>query len=203
MKSNDDILIASSNEGKLKEFKKLFKDHKVFSLSDLDIRDAIEDGDSFLENAIIKAKHGAKESKIYTIADDSGIVVPELGYEPGIYSARYAGEGASDKDNRDKIIQKLIEKKVESLEAFYVCVLVGLRSPNDPMPIVTQGEIHGKISINSSGEGGFGYDKIFYPNGFDCSMASMDQQVKNKVSHRAIASEKFIKIFNDSYNNFS
>ena len=203
MKSNDDILIASSNKGKLKEFKKLFKDHKVFSLSDLDIRDAIEDGDSFLENAIIKAKHGAKESKIYTIADDSGIVVPELGYEPGIYSARYAGEGASDKDNRDKIIQKLIEKKVESLEAFYVCVLVGLRIPNDPMPIVTQGEIHGRISINSSGEGGFGYDKIFYPNGFDCSMASMDQQVKNKVSHRAIASEKFIKIFNDSYNNFS
>ena len=203
MKSNGDILIASSNKGKLKEFKKLFKDHKVFSLSDLDIRDAIEDGDSFLENAIIKAKHGAKESKIYTIADDSGIVVPELGYEPGIYSARYAGEGASDKDNRDKIIQKLIEKKVESLEAFYVCVLVGLRNPNDPMPIVTQGEIHGRISINSSGEGGFGYDKIFYPNGFDCSMASMDQQVKNKVSHRAIASEKFIKIFNDSYNNFS
>ena len=203
MKSNGDILIASSNKGKLKEFKKLFKDHKVFSLSDLDIRDAIEDGDSFLENAIIKAKHGAKESKIYTIADDSGIVVPELGYEPGIYSARYAGEGASDKDNRDKIIQKLIEKKVESLEAFYVCVLVGLRSPNDPMPIVTQGEIHGRISINSSGEGGFGYDKIFYPNGFDCSMASMEQQVKNKVSHRAIASEKFIKIFNDSYNNFS
>ena len=171
MKSNGDILIASSNKGKLKEFKKLFKDHKVFSLSDLDIRDAIEDGDSFLENAIIKAKHGAKESKIYTIADDSGIVVPELGYEPGIYSARYAGEGASDKDNRDKIIQKLIEKKEESLEAFYVCVLVGLRSPNDPMPIVTQGEIHGRISINSSGEGGFGYDKIFYPNGFDCSMA--------------------------------
>ena len=203
MKSNGDILIASSNKGKLKEFKKLFKDHKVFSLSDLDIRDAIEDGDSFLENAIIKAKHGAKKSKIYTIADDSGIVVPELGYEPGIYSARYAGEGASDKDNRDKIIQKLIEKKEESLEAFYVCVLVGLRSPNDPMPIVTQGEIHGRISINSSGEGGFGYDKIFYPNGFDCSMASMDQQVKNKVSHRAIASEKFIKIFNDSYNNFS
>ena len=203
MKSNDDILIASSNEGKLKEFKKLFKDHKVFSLSDLDIRDAIEDGDSFLENAIIKAKHGAKESKIYTIADDSGIVVPELGYEPGIYSARYAGEGASDKDNRDKIIQKLIEKKVESLEAFYVCVLVGLRSPNDPMPIVTQGEIHGRISINSSGEGGFGYDKIFYPDGYDSSMASMDQKVKNKVSHIAIASEKFIKIFNDSYNNFS
>jgi len=78
LKSNDHILIASSNEGKLKEFKKLFKDHKVFSLSDLDIRDAIEDGDSFLENAIIKAKHGAKESKIYTIADDSRIVVPEL-----------------------------------------------------------------------------------------------------------------------------
>ena len=203
MKSNDDILIASSNKGKLKEFKKLFKDHKVFSLSDLNIGDATEDGRSFLENAIIKAKHGAEKSKIYTIADDSGIVVPELDFEPGIYSARYAGEGASDKDNRDKIIEKLIEKKQESLNAFYVCVLVGLKSPNDPMPIVTQGEIHGRISINSSGEGGFGYDKIFYPYGYDCSMASLDQQIKNKVSHRAIASEKFIKLFNGGYETFS
>jgi XTP/dITP diphosphohydrolase len=202
LKSNDDILIASSNKGKLKEFKKLFKNRKVFSLSDLNIEDAIEDGDSFLENAMIKAKHGAKESKLYTIADDSGIVVPKLGYEPGIYSARYAGEGASDKDNRDKIIDKMIEKKHESLEAFYVCVLVGLKSPNDQMPIVTQGEIHGRISINSSGEGGFGYDKIFYPDGYDCSMASLDQQIKNKVSHRAIASEKFIKLFNTSYDTF-
>ena len=203
MKSNDDILIASSNKGKLKEFKKLFRDHKVFSLSDLNIGDATEDGRSFLENAIIKAKHGAEKSKIYTIADDSGIVVPELDFEPGIYSARYAGEGASDKDNRDKIIEKLIEKKQKSLNAFYVCVLVGLRSPNDPMPIVTQGEIHGRISINSSGEGGFGYDKIFYPYGYDCSMASLDQQIKNKVSHRAIASEKFIKLFNEGYETFS
>ena len=203
MKSNDDILIASSNKGKLKEFKKLFRDHKVFSLSDLNIGDATEDGRSFIENAIIKAKHGAEKSKIYTIADDSGIVVPELDFEPGIYSARYAGEGASDKDNRDKIIEKLIEKKQESLNAFYICVLVGLKSPNDPMPIVTQGEIHGRISINSSGEGGFGYDKIFYPYGYDCSMASLDQQIKNKVSHRAIASEKFIKLFNEGYETFS
>ena len=203
MKSNDDILIASSNKGKLKEFKKLFKDHKVYSLSDLDIEDAIEEGHSFLENAIIKAKHGAEKSKIYTIADDSGIVVPELDFEPGIYSARYAGEDASDKDNRDKIIDKMIEKNQESLNAFYVCVLVGLKSHNDPMPIVTQGEIYGRISINSSGEGGFGYDKIFYPYGYDCSMASLDQQIKNKVSHRAIASEKFIKLFNDSYETFS
>ena len=199
MKSNDDILIASSNNGKLKEFKKLFKGHKIFSLSDLNIEDAVEDGNSFLENAMIKAKHGARESKIYTIADDSGIVIPELDYEPGIYSARYAGEGASDKNNRDKIVDKIIEKKQESLKAFYVCVLVGLRNPNDPMPIVTQGEIHGRVSINSSGEGGFGYDKIFYPNGYDCSMASLNQQIKNKVSHRGIASKKFINIFNNSY----
>ena len=196
MKSNDDILIASSNKGKLKEFKKLFRDHKVFSLSDLNIGDATEDGRSFLENAIIKAKHGAEKSKIYTIADDSGIVVPELDFEPGIYSARYAGEGASDKDNRDKIIEKLIEKKQESLNAFYVCVLVGLKSPNDPMPIVTQGEIHGRISINSSGEGGFGYDKIFYPSGYQCSKAEIDSEVKNKISHRAIATNKFLQLLN-------
>ena len=95
MKNNCEILIASSNEGKIREFKNLFKEHKIFSLTDLKINDAIEDGHSFFENALIKAKHGAKKSEIFTIADDSGLVVPNLDYEPGIYSARYAGEKAS------------------------------------------------------------------------------------------------------------
>ena len=195
MKNSKEILIATSNAGKVEEFKKLFKDHKLFSLTDLEINDPIEDGDSFIENALIKAKHGAKESNKYTIADDSGLVVPALNFEPGIYSARYAGDDSSDKKNREKIVKKLNELNVESLDAYYVCVLVGLRGCDDPMPIITQGEVHGKVSINSSGNGGFGYDKIFYPLNHDSSMASIDSEIKNKISHRGIACEKFMKIY--------
>ena len=128
MKNSNEILIASSNQGKVKEFKKLFQDHKIFSLSDFDIEDAIENGSSFFENALIKAKHGSLYSEKFTIADDSGLVVPDLNFEPGIYSARYAGEGSSDKENRDHLINKLNLIKKEELDAYYVCVLVGLRS---------------------------------------------------------------------------
>jgi len=197
LKNNEEILIATSNKGKVKEFKKLFQTHNIFSLTDLGIVDAVEDGSSFLENALIKAKHGAKESKKYSISDDSGLVVPGLNFEPGIFSARYAGDKASDKENRDKIIKKLNEKNIDALDAYYVCVLVGVRDENDPIPIIAQGKIHGKVSIHSSGEGGFGYDKIFYPNDYSCSMASIDQDIKNKISHRAIATKRFMEIFNN------
>ena len=196
MRSNNEILIATSNPGKVKEFKKLFDNHKLFSLVDLGIEDPIEDGSSFLENAFIKAKNGSMKSKKYTIADDSGLVVPSLNFEPGIFSARYAGEGSSDKENRQKIIDKLNEIKVKDLDAYYICVLVGLKHLDDPKPIIAEGRIYGKVSVESSGEGGFGYDKIFYPNDYSCSMASIDPKIKNKISHRAIASKEFIKIYN-------
>ena len=195
MINNKEILIATSNPGKVKEFEELFKHHKLFSLTDLNIEDAIEDGSSFLENALIKAKHGSLSSSKYTIADDSGLVVPALNFEPGIFSARYAGKEASDKENREKIIDKLNKLKVKDLDAYYVCVLVGVRSHDDPMPIISEGRIFGKVSIKSSGDGGFGYDKIFYPDNYSCSMASIDSEIKNKISHRAIASEKFLKIY--------
>ena len=197
MRKNKEILIATSNEGKVKEFNKIFRNHKLYSLKDLNIEDAEESGTSFLENALIKAKHGAKKSGKYTIADDSGLVVPDLNFEPGIYSARYAGNEASDKDNRDKIIKKLDELGLESLNAFYLCILVGIKSYKDPMPLIAQGIIHGKVSKNSSGGGGFGYDKIFYPFNHNCSMASIASDVKNKISHRAIASTNFLKIYNN------
>ena len=195
MKNNKEILIATSNPGKVKEFEKLLKHHRLFSLTDLNIEDAIEDGGSFLENALIKAKHGSLSSSKYTIADDSGLVVPALNFEPGIFSARYAGKEASDKENREKIIDKLNKLKVKDLDAYYVCVLVGVRSHDDPMPIISEGKIFGKVSIKSSGDGGFGYDKIFYPDNYSCSMASIDSEIKNRISHRAIASEKFLKIY--------
>ena len=195
LKKNKEILIATSNKGKVNEFINLFEDYDVFSLTDLGLGDAVEDGTSFLENALIKAKHGSLHSGKYTIADDSGLVIPKLDYEPGIFSARYAGSDASDKDNRNKVIQELNNLSLENLDAYYVCCLVGVRNHDDPMPIISYGKINGKVSVHSSGEGGFGYDKIFYPSDFDCSMASIDIKVKNTISHRAIAVKDFINKF--------
>ena len=192
MLENKKILLASSNKGKIREFKKIFDKYELVSQEELGIEDAVEDGMSFFENALKKARNASKESQIFTIADDSGIVVPELNYEPGIFSARYAGENASDKDNRDKIISEIKRLKKVSLNAYYVCVLVGVRSYSDPVPLYTYGEIHGKVSLKSSGEGGFGYDKIFYPNNYAVSMASMDSEIKNTISHRAIAAKSFL-----------
>ena len=192
MEESKKILLATSNEGKLKEFKKLFTKFDLVYQTELGINDAIEDGLTFFENALKKARHGAKESGLYTIADDSGLVVPGLNFEPGIYSARYAGEGASDNDNRNKIIEELKKRNLESLPAYYVCILVGINSENDPMPIYASGKIHGKIRTICEGDGGFGYDKIFYPNDFQKSMASITPELKNTISHRAIAARSFL-----------
>ena len=188
-----DILFATSNNGKFKEFKKIFFNFKLSSLKDFNISDAEENGTSFLENALIKAKHAAKYSNFFVIADDSGIVVPALNFEPGIFSARYAGKDADDEMNRQKIITNLSKLGLESTPAYYVCVMVGLRSKNDPLPLISYGFLHGNISINESGDGGFGYDKIFYPDGFNCSMASLNEAEKNLISHRGIASKEILE----------
>ena len=192
MKENKKILLASSNKGKINEFKDIFNDYEIIAQSELGISDAVEDGLTFFENALKKARHGAEHSGLFTIADDSGLVVPGLNYEPGIYSARYAGNNSSDLDNRNKIIDELNKLNLLTLPAYYVCVLVGVRFFSDPVPIYSYGEIHGKVSLTSSGEGGFGYDKIFYPNNYDISMATMESEVKNSISHRAIAAKSFL-----------
>jgi XTP/dITP diphosphohydrolase len=188
-----DILFATSNDGKIKEFKKIFSGYQLSSLKDFNISDAEEIGTSFLENALIKAKHAAKYSNSFVIADDSGIVVPALNFEPGIFSARYAGKDANDEMNRQKIITNLSNLGLDSTPAYYVCVMVGLRSENDPLPLITNGFLHGEVSINESGNGGFGYDKIFYPHGFNCSMASLNETEKNLISHRGIASKEILE----------
>ena len=196
MKRNKEILLASSNKGKIAEFQKIFVNKNLVSLSDLGIGDATEDGLSFLENAIKKARHGAKYSGLYSIADDSGLVVPDLNFEPGIYSARYAGSDSTDELNREKLISSIKGSGKDSLDAYYVCIIVGMFNESDPMPIFASGKIHGKVSIYESGEGGFGYDRLFYPRGYSSSMASIESDVKNKISHRGLAASDFINKFN-------
>ena len=196
LQENKQIVIASSNKGKLKEFKKIFDGFEIISQSELGIKDAIEDGKTFFENALIKARNASYHSGIFSIADDSGLVVPELNFEPGIYSARYSGQNASDGSNRKKIIDELKKLNKEEAEAFYICALVGIRNYKDPIPYFSTGKIYGKVKITESGEGGFGYDKIFYPNDIDGSMASLNSEIKNKISHRAIATKSFMEQLN-------
>jgi len=188
------ILLASSNKGKLAEFATIFADYEMLSQDNFDIDDAIEDGKTFFENALIKARNAVSKSNIFSIADDSGLVIPLFNSEPGIYSARYSGENASDLDNRNKVINNLKEMNLKEAPAFFVCVLVGVNSEDDPMPMMSSGVIHGTVSVKSSGDGGFGYDKIFYPSGYDVSMASLDQDSKNKISHRGIAAKSLLNI---------
>ncbi len=194
MKKNNSILIATSNSGKIKEFKKIFSEYKVLSNLDFSYEDPIEDGLSFEANAKIKALNAFQKTGLITIADDSGLVVPDLDYEPGILSARYAVSNATYKDNRDKIIEKIKCQKKNLLHAYYECFLVCIF--NIKNIIITSGRCKGYVSVDSSGDGGFGYDKIFYPEGFNCSMASLDSETKNKISHRGQATKKLIEKFN-------
>lgn len=169
----------------------------MLSHEDFNIEDAIEDGKTFFENALIKARNAVVKSDIFSIADDSGLVVPSFNYEPGIYSARYAGENASDIDNNNKIIDNLKKNNLKEAPAFFVCVLVGVKTEDDPMPLISSGIIHGKVSIESSGDGGFGYDKIFYPVTHQLSMASLDQDTKNSISHRGIAAKSLLNLMKE------
>ncbi len=198
-------VLASNNEGKLAELQQLFNqnalDVELIPQATLNIDDAIEDGLSFVENAIIKARHASKISGLPAIADDSGLCVPILNHAPAIYSARYAGE--TDKTKRDlannnKLIKTLapLREKEPNLIIIgqFVCVLVMVRHADDPLPIIAQGVWQGEILPKIRGENGFGYDPLFWIAELGKSSAELSKEEKNKFSHRGIASRKLIKL---------
>ena len=162
-------VLASNNKGKLAEFKRLFAaadlDVTIVPQGQLDIDDAIEDGLSFVENAIIKARHASRSSGLPAIADDSGLCVPVLGNAPGIYSARYAGEHGNDAKNNAKLIADLQPIRAASpdtpIKGMFVCVLAMVRHADDPLPIIAQGLWHGEILQAAQGDGGFGTTPCF------------------------------------------
>ena len=187
----DEIIIATKNSGKFEEFRSLLSKYfkNIYSLNDFkDIPEIIEDGKSFEENAQIKANIVCKKFGKLTLADDSGLVVDSLNGDPGIFSARYAGEGASDDDNIDKLLNELGDNKVRS--ARFVCslVLVSLSSENR----VFNGVCSGTITTEKIGNNGFGYDPVFFVPEFGRTMAELDPQEKNSISHRAKAVSKLI-----------
>lgn len=187
----DKIVLASNNQGKLSEFQTLFTplNFTIVPQSVFDIQDADETGLSFIENAIIKARHASFHSKLPAIADDSGLCVPVLDNKPGIYSARFAGTHGDDKANIDKLLERLqpFFDKGEIICAKFVCVLAFVRFFDDPLPIIAQGEWIGEICQTPQGDNGFGYDPVFWLADLQKTSAQLDKATKNQLSHRAKA----------------
>jgi len=182
------IILASSNKGKIKEIQKYFTDYEVLPYTDLIEKfEIIENGDSFKQNAIIKAKAVGEKLKDYLVlADDSGISVPALNNAPGIFSARYAGENATDKDNLYKLIAELKKRGIKKTPAFYTAA-IALYSPYGTY--TAHGFMRGDVIDEARGEKGFGYDPMFIPKGFDKTLGELDEEVKKKFSHRTKALE--------------
>jgi len=184
------LVIATGNAGKLKELQALLADaaFDIVSQKTLGVRDADETGLSFVENAILKARHAARATGLPALADDSGLCVDVLGGAPGIYSARYSGEGATDAGNNAKLLQALLPHRGgAALTARFVCVLALVRHADDPLPLICQEEWQGEILESLRGEQGFGYDPLFLVPGEGMSSAELSRERKNVISHRARA----------------
>ena len=188
------IVLASNNPGKVREINQLLASQQiqVTPQKAFNIPDAIEDGLSFVENAIKKARHAAKLSGLPAIADDSGLEVDALHGAPGIYSARYAGENASDEENLLKLLEDLKESPENQRSARFQCLMVYMRHAEDPTPIICQGTWEGRILTEPAGENGFGYDPIFFVPTHHCSSAELAPEVKNHLSHRGQALQKLL-----------
>lgn len=159
----------------------------ILPQTQLNIEDIEETGLSFVENSILKARNAAAHSNLPAIADDSGLEVDFLDGAPGIYSARFAGEGATDATNRDKLLELMKEAPENQRTARYQTVIVYMRHANDPTPLICQGTWEGTIALTEKGDGGFGYDPIFQVAETNCRAAELDKQTKNKISHRGKA----------------
>ncbi len=183
------IVLASGNAGKLKEFQQLLGGggFTITPQSQFNVIEAEECGLSFVENAIIKARNAAQFSGLPAIADDSGLEVDYLQGRPGIYSARFAGADASDDDNNRKLLELLADVPDPQRSARFQCLLVYLRHPEDPTPLICQGSWEGKILHAPQGDNGFGYDPLFFVAEKNCSSAQLPAAIKNILSHRGKA----------------
>ena len=191
------FVLASNNAGKLREFEQLFSKLglEVLPQAQFGVEDADETGLSFIENALIKARHASQKTNKPAMADDSGLVVPALNGAPGIYSARYSGKG--DAANNEKLLRALDGVEGAARSAFYVAVIALVKHANDPMPIIAEGRWYGRIAETPAGDGGFGYDPLFIPDGFDITAAQMARDEKQSLSHRAMALNALAPQLND------
>lgn len=183
------LLLGTRNAGKVREIESILGDvpWRIRSLQEFaDIDVPAETGDTYADNAIIKARFYARATGVCALADDSGLEVEALGGAPGVYSARYAGAGASDADRRTLLLAELANAPAEQRKARFVCV-VAIALPDGAVLNTSEGTCHGKIIFEPRGNGGFGYDPLFVPDGFDQTFAELPDTIKNQLSHRARA----------------
>ena len=188
------IVLASGNPGKVREFNQLLhgSDLEVLPQSDFAVEEIEETGLTFVENAILKARNAALHTGLPAIADDSGLEVDALDGAPGIYSARYAGVGATDQENLEKLLRDIEDVPNTQRGARFQCLMVYMRHAKDPTPQIFQGTWEGRILHAPQGSNGFGYDPIFYVVEQNCSSAQLAPAVKNSLSHRGQALRKLV-----------
>ena len=186
------IVVATGNAGKLAEFSQLLGERfSLISQRDLQVEEAEENGLSFVENALIKARNAALQTGLPALADDSGLCVDALGGAPGIYSARYAGAGAKDADNNAKLLRDLAG--IRQRKAHFHCALVFVRHPEDPAPIICEGRWLGEVVDTPRGDNGFGYDPHFFIPELNKCAAELPPEQKNRLSHRGLAVSQLVK----------
>ena len=191
------IILASKNQDKIKEIKKMLDGTGILlkTCNDTEIPEVEETGSTFVENAILKARSASISTGLAAIADDSGIEVDYLNAKPGIKSARYSGNNATNESNNLKLLKALDGVPHEKRKACYRCVIVYMRFPDDPFPVITSGSWHGYITDKLVGCNGFGYDPLFYLPDYDKTSAQISSDLKNRISHRAQALIKLEKYF--------
>ena len=189
-----DIVLASSNPGKVREINQVLTglDVVVRPQGEFNVLDAEETGRTFVENAILKARNAAQHTGLPAIADDSGLEFDALAGAPVIYSARYAGEGATDLKNLEKLLDALAEVPEENRSARFQCLMVYMRHADDPTPLICQGSWEGRILTAARGSNGFGYDPVFYVPTHNCASAELPAQTKNSLSHRGQALRQLV-----------
>lgn len=182
------IILASNNKGKIAEFNTMLDGiYQVVSMSDMQVEEVPETGLTFVENALIKARNASEQSGLPALSDDSGIVVDALNGEPGIYSARYAGNHGDDEANTQKLLDKMEDVADGKRTARFWCAIVFVEHANDPTPIIIQRGWEGGILRKKAGDNGFGYDPIFYVPTHGCASAELSPEIKNSISHRGKA----------------
>jgi XTP/dITP diphosphohydrolase len=183
------LVLASGNRGKLEELREILagSDFELVAQSGLGVDDAEETGHSFVENALLKARHAARATGLPALGDDSGLCVAALDGAPGLYSARYAGCHGDSAANNAKLLEALREVPTERRDAFFICMLALVAHADDPAPLIAEGRWRGRILDAPRGDGGFGYDPLFLPDGQTRSAAELDPATKNAISHRGRA----------------
>ena len=197
MANQSTIVVATNNPGKLKEFVLLLPNFKVISQSSLGITPDEELGETFFENSLQKARVANAASGMASLGDDSGLIVPALNNLPGLRSARYAHESATDEENRQHLKKELEKLKLNQAKAYFVCVLVFVRVPADPFPLIATGLLEGNVKTTMQGENGFGYDPMFYPKNSNISLGEMVADKKALLSHRGKAIQILTKKIKD------